>query len=77
VIYTGHESKIMLNSKAAPSKVSNVLLKMNKMLYTVFLFQLVICIVFASATMVWLTDNADDHVYLDKNSDPSGLDWFI
>ena len=36
VIYTGPESKVMLNSKAAPSKTSNVLHKMNHMLYTVF-----------------------------------------
>jgi magnesium-transporting ATPase (P-type) len=39
VIYTGAESKIMLNSKAPPSKVSNVLRTMNYMLYSVFLFQ--------------------------------------
>lgn len=38
VVYTGHETKIMLNSKAPPSKVSNVLRKMNKILYSVFFF---------------------------------------
>jgi hypothetical protein len=38
VIYTGKESKIMLNSKKPPSKVSNVLRTMNYMLYSVFLF---------------------------------------
>jgi phospholipid-transporting ATPase len=53
VIYTGHESKIMLNSKEAPSKTSNVLLRMNKMLYTVFLFQAMICFVFAGASLMW------------------------
>mmetsp|Transcript_19415 Transcript_19415/g.3173 ORF Transcript_19415/g.3173 Transcript_19415/m.3173 type:complete len:119 (+) Transcript_19415:220-576(+) len=38
VVYTGHETKIMLNSKSPPSKVSNVLRKMNKILYSVFFF---------------------------------------
>jgi phospholipid-translocating ATPase len=38
VVYTGPESKVMLNSKATPSKMSNVLRKMNHMLYSVFAF---------------------------------------
>eukprot|EP00361_Fabrea_salina_P005890 CAMPEP_0202437164 /NCGR_PEP_ID=MMETSP1345-20130828/28116_1 /ASSEMBLY_ACC=CAM_ASM_000843 /TAXON_ID=342563 /ORGANISM="Fabrea Fabrea salina" /LENGTH=87 /DNA_ID=CAMNT_0049050819 /DNA_START=60 /DNA_END=319 /DNA_ORIENTATION=+ len=47
VIYTGHETKVMLNSKKAPSKMSNVLRMMNKVLYTVFGFQILICIAYA------------------------------
>lgn len=38
VVYTGHESKIMMNSKKPPTKVSSVMKMMNKMLYTVFIF---------------------------------------
>lgn len=38
VIYTGPESKIMMNAKKPPSKVSNVMRLMNKMLYSVFIF---------------------------------------
>lgn len=53
VVYTGHETKVMLNGKAAPSKMSNVLLKMNKMLYSVFLFQAFICLTFAGLNMHW------------------------
>ena len=51
VVYTGHESKVMLNGKSAPSKMSNVLLKMNKMLYSVFVFQAVICLSFAGLSI--------------------------
>ena len=35
VIYAGAESKIMMNAKKPPTKVSNVLRMMNQMLYSV------------------------------------------
>ena len=38
VVYTGKESKMMMNSKKPPSKVSNVMRMMNMMLYSVFMF---------------------------------------
>jgi magnesium-transporting ATPase (P-type) len=38
VIYTGNETKIMMNAKAPPTKVSNVMHMMNMMLYSVFMF---------------------------------------
>ena len=36
VIYVGTESKIMMNAKKAPKKTSNIMKKMNYMLYSVF-----------------------------------------
>ena len=60
----------MLNSKAAPSKTSNVLKKMNHMLYTVFLFQAIICFTFAGANIIWTDNNASDHFYLDLSDNP-------
>ena len=36
VLYVGAESKIMKNAKKPPRKISNLMLLMNKMLYTVF-----------------------------------------
>ncbi|CAG9328551.1 unnamed protein product [Blepharisma stoltei] len=65
VIYTGHETKIMLNSKHPPSKISNVLKKMNKILYSVFAFQIFICILFAALSVSWQNHNSKDHVYLE------------
>ena len=38
VIYIGPESKIMLNAKKAPRKISKLMKLMNIMLYTVFAF---------------------------------------
>ncbi|CAG9319750.1 unnamed protein product [Blepharisma stoltei] len=77
VIYTGSESKIMLNSKEAPSKISNVLRRMNKMLYTVFIFQGAICIIFAISCISWGTANIEDHEYLGVDSKPQASDFFL
>jgi phospholipid-transporting ATPase len=77
VIYTGPETKIMLNSKAPPSKISNVLKKMNTLLYSVFVFQAVICILFAGLSFNWKTVTGVDHEYLDSTSKPGASDFFI
>jgi phospholipid-transporting ATPase len=76
VVYTGHETKIMQNSKPAPSKMSHVMLTMNKMLYTIFVLQAIVCFVFAGLYIRWNTDNADTHTYLDIST-PSGGQYFI
>jgi len=34
----GHKSKIMMNAKKPPRKISNMMKMMNYMLYTVFVF---------------------------------------
>jgi len=53
VVYTGADTKIVLNSKKPPSKQSNLFKKMNRMLYTVFAFLLLICVSFAIGSVVW------------------------
>jgi len=74
VIYTGHETKIMLNSVEAPSKTSNVMRTMNNMLYTVFGFQAFICLLFAGIGFYWDYQNSEDHSYLAYNK---GLDAWL
>lgn len=63
VVYTGHDTKIIQNSKKPPNKVSNVLRKMNKILYSVFLFQIGICLCFAGFSMN-MRDDLEKHSYL-------------
>jgi phospholipid-transporting ATPase len=77
VIYTGHESKIMLNSKQAPSKSSNVLKKMNKILYTVFLFQFSLCLLLAGLSIKWEENNITEHAYLNQSLSNLGFAYFI
>ena len=54
-MYTGMETKIFKNLKKPPHKVSNVMKKMNYMLYTVFAFQVAIIIIFATLHNQWAT----------------------
>ena len=53
-----------MNSKNAVRKVSNVMKLMNKMLYSVFAFQLIIIAIFASASLFWMKSKIDVHTYV-------------
>lgn len=44
--------------------MSSVLKKMNKILNSVFLFQAIICVSFAAASVDWQSNNAKNHSYL-------------
>ena len=57
VLYVGDKTKIFMNSKKPPRKVSNLMKLMNKMLYTVFAFQLLIVALYAGLSMKWMSAN--------------------
>ena len=50
-VYVGADTKIFKNSKKPPRKVSKLMNLMNKLLYSVFVFQMVIIIVYASVSV--------------------------
>jgi phospholipid-translocating ATPase len=77
VIYVGNESKIMMNAKKPPSKISNMMKKMNVMLYTVFLFQLAIIITFASLGVSWMSKNSSYHIYLHIHDEKVSFGKFV
>lgn len=54
ITYTGHDTKIMKNAKPPPIKSSNVMNLMNKILYSVFVVQILICILFSVGSKYWL-----------------------
>lgn len=64
VVYTGMNTKIMMNLKKPLYKVSNIMRLMNKMLYSVFLFQFILITLFAGLDIKWIYENADSHSYL-------------
>ncbi len=76
VVYTGPESKIMMNAQKSPVKVSNVQRMMNKMLYSVFIFQLCLIILYASLACIWNSKNSS-HYYIDLSGGVSVLTWFM
>jgi phospholipid-transporting ATPase len=53
VVYTGHTTKIMKNAKTPPIKISNLMKTMNRLLYSVFVFQVLLCILFSLGSIIW------------------------
>ncbi|CAI2370023.1 unnamed protein product [Moneuplotes crassus] len=78
VVYMGKETKIMKNAKKAPRKVSNLMKMMNYMLYTVFIFQLLIISIFATISVIWISEAGKKYDYLDMTDKSVGIGtWFI
>jgi phospholipid-transporting ATPase len=84
-VYSGHNTKIMKNAKSPPIKVSNVMKVMNLLLYSVFFFQFLLCVLYALAYVIWQGNEGFLYKYLYLyNSDGklispgyTGFDWFI
>ena len=66
----------MMNQKKSKTKMSNVMKLMNTMLYSVFMFQLILILLFASLSMIWQANNCDLHLYLNLDKNP-GFDTFV
>ena len=58
-VYTGEDSKIVMNSKKPPTKISSIQRQMNRILISVFILQIAICIIYAGIGQSWLEDNGD------------------
>jgi magnesium-transporting ATPase (P-type) len=65
VLYVGNHTKIMMNAKKPPNKVTRLMLMINKMLYSVFALQFCIIALFTGLSMAWQNSNADKARYLD------------
>lgn len=66
VVYTGRNTKIFKNYKKPPVKLSNIKNKVNNLLYSVILFQLILCILFAIGSTIWENSSKDIIPYLQK-----------
>jgi phospholipid-transporting ATPase len=64
VIYTGKQSKLMLNSTTTPLKRSNVEKKTNSQILLLFILLVVLSLVCAVANHIWVNQNEDTHWYL-------------
>ena len=76
-INLGKHTKIMMNSKKPKQKVSNIMRKMNYLLYSVFAFQLLIITTFATSSVFWQDSKAEDLVYLDLSTNVGFGTWII
>jgi phospholipid-transporting ATPase len=57
-VYTGPDTKIVMNSKKAPIKRSYMARTMNWILCTVFILQMVVCFIWAGIGLQWTKDNS-------------------
>eukprot|EP00002_Diphylleia_rotans_P033013 TRINITY_DN698_c0_g1_i5.p1 TRINITY_DN698_c0_g1~~TRINITY_DN698_c0_g1_i5.p1 ORF type:complete len:1131 (+),score=233.03 TRINITY_DN698_c0_g1_i5:80-3472(+) len=69
VVYTGPETKIILNQQDVPSKFSYVEKQLNNTLVWILVVQLVLCLLASIAAMVWRIKYADDAIYLESDLD--------
>lgn len=77
VVYTGTDTKIVLNSKPAPRKVSNVLKLMNFILFSIFGLQIVVCVLFSFFGIYWNNEVGVNHTYINLHEKNYLLDFFI
>lgn len=64
LVYTGHDTKIMKNAKPPQQKISNVMNLMNKLLYSVFLALILLCIGFSAGNKYWSDKYGPDIWYI-------------
>ena len=60
VVYTGHETKIMLNSSSSRVKYSKLETQMNRQIFYVFIMQTVLCGVCAAYYATWYFETEED-----------------
>lgn len=78
VVYTGHQSKIMLNSSKARSKTSQLESQMNRQIIYIFLMQLALCLVCALYYTNWfITSKKDTEVYLELGKSSTSTDPLV
>jgi phospholipid-transporting ATPase len=71
VIYSGHNTKIMKNSKKPRQKISRVMLIMNKLLYSLFAVDIIICVIFGSFSFNFVKNHGPKYTYIFPEYDPT------
>ena len=64
IIYSGKNTKIMKNAKNVKGKSSKVLNIMNKLLYSVFIFEISLCIIFGYLSLESEENKTDKYTYI-------------
>ena len=64
VIYVGHHTKIMKNAKKPNPKISKIIKTMNKIMYSLFAFTIIICLIFALCSLKFVDKNNSHYTYI-------------
>ena len=68
IVYSGKNTKIMKNAKNVKGKSSKVLHIMNKLLYSVFIFEITLCIIFGYLCLEFEEQKKDTYSYIFTSS---------
>lgn len=71
VVYTGKQSKVVMNSRSVPSKLSFLEKTMNTLIYVIFFGQVFLSFISLITYVVWKTINLDYLTYLCYNYEDS------
>ncbi|OQS05352.1 P-type ATPase (P-ATPase) Superfamily [Thraustotheca clavata] len=74
VIYTGHETKMMLNAKRPYHKISHIDGVMNQIVVIIFVFQVLLCIVGAIYHSSWISTSLFEQLYVYPNGNSGSSD---
>ena len=78
VVYTGHQTKIMLNSSKARAKSSALESHMNRQIVFIFLMQLILCAVCAVYYSSWFeTNKSNTDIYLELDYPSSSSSFLV
>lgn len=78
VVYTGHDSKIQMNSADSVYKVSNISKQTNKQILLVFMIQIICSMIGSAVGSTWMVSNVDEASYLSFNkNDAWNTNWFL
>ena len=69
VVYTGHDSKIQMNSTGATYKTSNIMRITNRQILYVFCIQVLAAVIGSLIGTSWMISNLEEASYLDFNED--------
>jgi len=65
VIYTGHDTRLMMNSFKARAKKSKVEKLISKTVLYIFLLQCIMCLFCSLYYSIWYNNSQDELVYLE------------
>lgn len=76
VVYTGHQTKIQMNTSRATYKTSHIMRLTNRQIGIILLMQIVLASIGSALGSSWMFNNLDN-VYLNFEDDKWNQNWFL
>lgn len=77
VVYTGHDTKIQMNSAGAIYKTSNIMRGTNRQIIIIFLVQIILASIGSCIGTTWMIRNIDNSYLNFDKRDQWNTNWFL